>query len=361
MSDAAERGPALADERTLQVLDFDAIRRLVAHETMTDRKARARARCDRRRRATLARDPRRTVRHERDAVLSSPHDGFASAERDRHRATRRERAARGAPSSVRRISTTIAIAAACGRRGRAARPRRPTPPVLKALTPGATFRCKVRSPARIDHAIGDARRGPRPRVAGARLASGARSSSPTSRRATAARRSCGRLRSRRRSRNRSSRRARAASSSRSRPTSRAPSRASSTTRRRRGRTLFVEPLAALDANNRVRTLRVEEEREIERILTELSGVVGGAAGGLEMGLEILAEFDLSLARARRSPKKHGRGRAGASRAARYDRRLGSGRHPLLGERAASRRAPCWTTKRASSSSAGRTWAARPSR
>ncbi len=41
-----------------------------------------------------------------------------------------------------------------------------------------------------------------------------------------------------------------------------------------GQTLFVEPLAALEANNRVRTLRIEEEREVARILEALSRDVG---------------------------------------------------------------------------------------
>ena len=45
----------------------------------------------------------------------------------------------------------------------------------------------------------------------------------------------------------------------------------------RGQTLFVEPLAALETNNRVRTLRIEEEREVQRILAELSRSVAGAS------------------------------------------------------------------------------------
>ena len=41
-----------------------------------------------------------------------------------------------------------------------------------------------------------------------------------------------------------------------------------------GQTLFVEPLAALETNNRVRTLQIEEEREVQRILEALSREVG---------------------------------------------------------------------------------------
>ena len=42
-----------------------------------------------------------------------------------------------------------------------------------------------------------------------------------------------------------------------------------------GQTLFVEPLESLEANNRVRALRVQEEVEVARILAELSSLVGG--------------------------------------------------------------------------------------
>ena len=41
-----------------------------------------------------------------------------------------------------------------------------------------------------------------------------------------------------------------------------------------GQTLFIEPLAALETNNRLRTLRLEEEREVARILAEFSRRVG---------------------------------------------------------------------------------------
>jgi DNA mismatch repair protein MutS2 len=64
-----------------------------------------------------------------------------------------------------------------------------------------------------------------------------------------------------------------------------------------GQTLFVEPLAALESNNRLRTLRLEEEREIQRILGELSRRVGADAGAIEGNIDILADLDCIVAKA----------------------------------------------------------------
>lgn len=97
-----------------------------------------------------------------------------------------------------------------------------------------------------------------------------------------------------------------------------------------GHTLFVEPLDALDVNNRLRTLRIEEEREVARILNELSALVGRHAPQAETNLEILAGIDLVLARARVAEEMN----AVSPRildAARIE--LKDGRHPLLGDRA----------------------------
>ncbi|MGH7661489.1 MAG: MutS-related protein, partial [Vulcanimicrobiaceae bacterium] len=65
-----------------------------------------------------------------------------------------------------------------------------------------------------------------------------------------------------------------------------------------GQTYFVEPLEALEANNRLRSLRVQEEHEVARILAELSGLVGAHADELERDMEIYAQLDLIYARAR---------------------------------------------------------------
>ena len=64
-----------------------------------------------------------------------------------------------------------------------------------------------------------------------------------------------------------------------------------------GATLFVEPLAVVEMANRWRTLIVEEEREIERILRALSQEVGQAADELASSVEGLAQIDLARASA----------------------------------------------------------------
>jgi len=65
-----------------------------------------------------------------------------------------------------------------------------------------------------------------------------------------------------------------------------------------GQTYFVEPLEALEANNRLRTLRVQEENEVARIVAELSALVGKHADELERDVEIYAQLDLIYAKAR---------------------------------------------------------------
>ena len=67
-----------------------------------------------------------------------------------------------------------------------------------------------------------------------------------------------------------------------------------------GATLFIEPLWAVEANNRLSGLRREEEREKEKILTRLSQWAGGEKDELLLSLTLYAEFDFILAKGRLS-------------------------------------------------------------
>jgi DNA mismatch repair protein MutS2 len=65
-----------------------------------------------------------------------------------------------------------------------------------------------------------------------------------------------------------------------------------------GATVFVEPMVVVELNNRLRQLQIEERQEVERILRVLSAEIGQEAEALKAAVELLAEFDLHLAKAR---------------------------------------------------------------
>jgi DNA mismatch repair protein MutS2 len=67
-----------------------------------------------------------------------------------------------------------------------------------------------------------------------------------------------------------------------------------------GATLFVEPIAVVELNNRWHELQLEERDEIRRILAELSALVGEHADTIRVVVGALAEFDLALMCARYS-------------------------------------------------------------
>ena len=122
-----------------------------------------------------------------------------------------------------------------------------------------------------------------------------------------------------------------------------------------GQTVFIEPEEVLEMNNELRTLHLDEEQEIARILAELSHRVGAHREALERDTDILSEVDSFYARAE------------------YGHRLKcvrpvlNGRAPCISSRGgilcSIKSAPCpspsrWGRTTASSSSAARTRAAR---
>jgi DNA mismatch repair protein MutS2 len=65
-----------------------------------------------------------------------------------------------------------------------------------------------------------------------------------------------------------------------------------------GATVFLEPLETVEMGNKWREMLAEEQREIARILRELSIRVGKRASDIAMALDALAEIDLTLAKVR---------------------------------------------------------------
>ncbi len=65
-----------------------------------------------------------------------------------------------------------------------------------------------------------------------------------------------------------------------------------------GQTIFVEPLEVVELNNRWREAQIEETREIDRILDELSHEAGRYATELRLTVDSVARIDFALAKAR---------------------------------------------------------------
>lgn len=93
-----------------------------------------------------------------------------------------------------------------------------------------------------------------------------------------------------------------------------------------GATLFVEPFATVEYNNQLRELEIAERREIDRILTAITALIRDAADAIEESLALLGRFDFYYAAGRLSldlratcPRMHEDGRIA----------LQNARHPLL--------------------------------
>jgi DNA mismatch repair protein MutS2 len=65
-----------------------------------------------------------------------------------------------------------------------------------------------------------------------------------------------------------------------------------------GATVFIEPLAVVEQNNHIRAMQTEEQREIQKILNELSSQVSVFREELKCGQEILNCLDFIFSRAR---------------------------------------------------------------
>ncbi|MGB9887273.1 MAG: endonuclease MutS2 [Moorellales bacterium] len=93
-----------------------------------------------------------------------------------------------------------------------------------------------------------------------------------------------------------------------------------------GATLFIEPLAVVELNNRLRVMEDREQEEVAAILARLSEAVGRVAPELEQSLSALGRLDLFLAKARLARQQNAvRPRLNAEGVI----RLVGARHPLL--------------------------------
>jgi len=93
-----------------------------------------------------------------------------------------------------------------------------------------------------------------------------------------------------------------------------------------GSTYFVEPMSAVNANNALRELELQEKKEIERILSELSSESAAYRENICQNFDILVHLDVVFAKARLAyrmragaPEMNDRGRVVLNKA----------RHPLI--------------------------------
>lgn len=93
-----------------------------------------------------------------------------------------------------------------------------------------------------------------------------------------------------------------------------------------GSTLFIEPMAIIQLNNELRTLEIQEQKEIEAILADLSNQLAPYTEALALDLQLLAKLDFIFAKAALSrhyqcsePRFNREGRI----------HIKDGRHPLL--------------------------------
>ena len=63
-----------------------------------------------------------------------------------------------------------------------------------------------------------------------------------------------------------------------------------------GQTLFIEPQAIVSINNEIQEVRLKERAEIDRILSELSSLIGSVQAAILTNLDVLSELDFVFAK-----------------------------------------------------------------
>ena len=93
-----------------------------------------------------------------------------------------------------------------------------------------------------------------------------------------------------------------------------------------GATLFIEPMAVVEINNELKVLRSKEKAEIERILTELSGIAADFADATMRSYDMLVNINLIFAKAKLGYRM--RAAVPSINSERYVK-LKNARHPLI--------------------------------
>ena len=93
-----------------------------------------------------------------------------------------------------------------------------------------------------------------------------------------------------------------------------------------GATIFVEPMAVVDANNELRMLEAKEQHEIERVLFELSAAVATQTGALSLNYQNISELAFVFTCGRLAEKMNA---VKPVIAADRRMRLVNARHPLI--------------------------------
>ncbi len=93
-----------------------------------------------------------------------------------------------------------------------------------------------------------------------------------------------------------------------------------------GSTLYIEPMAVVEAGNELKQWAAKEQREIERILAELSGKIAPDAEMLTLNIRVLSELDVIFAKA-----QLGRDMRAATPKLNTERRINliKARHPMI--------------------------------
>ena len=97
-----------------------------------------------------------------------------------------------------------------------------------------------------------------------------------------------------------------------------------------GSTFFIEPMGVVKANNELRELQAKEEKEIDRILAELSAEAASFREDITLNYDLLIRLDTIFARAKLSDRMG----AMAPGLSRKGLRLRRARHPLLDRKTA---------------------------